>query len=192
MLTRVMDERGEDIGWGTVAAAREGDREAFTAILLRYDAGLRDLAWRLLGDPQLMDDALQSAYLKAFAAIAGFRGDSSIGTWLFRIAYTTCLDVLRRGKGAVLVPLDEAPEPADPAGDAGERLAARESVARALSTLSPDQRAAVVLVDQEGFDYKSAATILDVPVGTLSSRLTAAREALREALGGSRHGWEDR
>ena len=192
MLAVMTEARGEDIGSGTVAAACSGDRDAFTAILLHYDPGLRDLAWRLLGDRQLMDDALQSAYLKAFAAIGSFRGEASIGTWLYRIAYTTCIDSLGRGRRPVLVPLDAAPEQADPAADAAEAFAVREAVAAALSTLPTEQRAAVVLVDQEGFDYKSAAAILDVPLGTLSSRLTAARAVLREALGGSRRAWEDR
>jgi RNA polymerase sigma-70 factor (ECF subfamily) len=192
MLPTVMEERGENIGPATIAAAREGDRDAFAAILLHFDPGLRDLAWRLLGDRQLMDDTLQTAYLKAFSAIANFRGEASIGTWLYRIAYTTCIDSLGRGRRPVFVSLDDVSEQADDGPDAAESLAVREAVAKALSSLPTEQRAAVVLVDQEGFDYKSAAEILDIPLGTLSSRLTAARAVLREALGGSRRAWEDR
>jgi RNA polymerase sigma-70 factor (ECF subfamily) len=192
MLPTVMEERGENIGPATIAAAREGDRDAFAAILLHFDPGLRDLAWRLLGDRQLMDDTLQTAYLKAFSAIANFRGEASIGTWLYRIAYTTCIDSLGRGRRPVFVSLDDVSEQADDGPDAAESLAVREAVAKALSSLPTEQRAAVVLVDQEGFDYKSAAEILDIPLGTLSSRLTAARARLREALGGSRRAWEDR
>jgi RNA polymerase sigma-70 factor (ECF subfamily) len=192
MLPTVMEERGENIGPATIAAAREGDRDAFAAILLHFDPGLRDLAWRLLGDRQLMDDTLQTAYLKAFSSIANFRGEASIGTWLYRIAYTTCIDSLGRGRRPVFVSLDDVSEQADDGPDAAESLAVREAVAKALSSLPTEQRAAVVLVDQEGFDYKSAAEILDIPLGTLSSRLTAARAVLREALGGSRRAWEDR
>jgi len=192
MLPTVMEERGENIGPATIAAAREGDRDAFAAILLHFDPGLRDLAWRLLGDRQLMDDTLQTPYLKAFSSIANFRGEASIGTWLYRIAYTTCIDSLGRGRRPVFVSLDDVSEQADDGPDAAESLAVREAVAKALSSLPTEQRAAVVLVDQEGFDYKSAAEILDIPLGTLSSRLTAARAVLREALGGSRRAWEDR
>jgi RNA polymerase sigma-70 factor, ECF subfamily len=81
-----------EIGAALLDRARRGDQEAFAAVIRHYDPGLRTLAYRLLGDRDGMDDALQEAYVKAFRALPRFRGDSKLGTWLYRIAYNACLD----------------------------------------------------------------------------------------------------
>jgi RNA polymerase sigma-70 factor (ECF subfamily) len=81
------------------------------------------------------------------------------------------------------VPDDLLAEVRDPAPDPGDALVERERLSTALAALPPEQRAAVLLVDREGFDYKSVAEILDVPIGTAASRVSAARRALRRALG---------
>jgi len=78
-----------------IGRARDGDGRAFVEIIRRHDYGLRRLAYRFLGDEDAMDDVLQDAYLKAFAAVSDFRGDASPRTWLYRIVGNTCLDMLR-------------------------------------------------------------------------------------------------
>jgi RNA polymerase sigma-70 factor (ECF subfamily) len=164
-----------------VGAARRGDERAFAAIVKEYDHGLRALAYRLLGDRDLMDDVLQEAYVRAFRALPRFRGEARLGTWLYRIVYNACLDELERERRVHEVPLDEAdawPE----ARDATSALADRDALARALAQLPPEERAAVLLVDAQGFDYDSAAEVLGVPKGTVGSRLNRARAALRRAL----------
>ena len=90
------DPAEREIDEQTVSAARRGDGEAFVRMLKHYDGRLRALAFRVLRDPVLMDDALQDASIKAYQALRSFRGDSEVGTWLYRITYTTCLDYLRR------------------------------------------------------------------------------------------------
>lgn len=165
-----------------VARARAGDPQAFTVLIAHYDAGLRSLAYRLLGDRDRMDDALQEAYVRAFRALPGFTGTASIGTWLYRIAYNACIDELERARRPREVLVDEPPERAGGPPEMLERLSERDALAQALAELSPADRAAVLLVDAQGFDYASAGEILGVASGTIASRLNRARAALRQAL----------
>lgn len=171
---------------GLVDRAVAGDREAFGAILRRHDRQLRGLASKLLaGDEHRMDDVLQDAYLHAYCALPRFRHDAQIGTWLYRITYNACIDELRRAA--------RRPNPVDIADTRWDRPAAgsdpdaaavtTDVTVRALAVLPPDQRVAVVLVDGEGFDHKSAARILGVPLGTLASRLSRGRARLRHLIG---------
>jgi RNA polymerase sigma-70 factor (ECF subfamily) len=164
----------------TFERARAGDRRAFAAVVRHYDAGLRALAYRLLGDRSRMDDALQEAYVHAFRGLSRFRGDSAPGTWLYRIAYNACIDELRRSRQ--VVPLDSIRDRPDPAVAVADDVVTRTSLEDALTRLSPEDRAAVLLVDAQGFDYRQAADVLGVPEGTVGSRLHRARTVLRSAI----------
>jgi RNA polymerase sigma-70 factor (ECF subfamily) len=163
--------------------ARTGDARAFAEIVRHYEPRLRPLAYRLLRDRDRTDDVLQNAYVQAFRALGRFRGDASLGTWLYRITYNACLDDLRRNRRTV-VPLEreERPEVAVDHGDPADVAAERGDLAAALARLSPDLRAAVILVDADGLDYTEAAKVLGVPPGTIGSRLNRARAALRQAM----------
>jgi RNA polymerase sigma-70 factor (ECF subfamily) len=164
-----------------VARARRGDGDAFAALVRLHDRMLRALAYRLLGDRQLMDDVLQDAYVKAFRALPRFRAESSVATWLYRIVYNACQDELRRARRSREEPLgEELGSAADPAD-----AVAQSDVAAALAGLTPQDRAAVLLVDALGSSYDDAAEVLGVPRGTVASRLNRARPALRAALEGS-------
>jgi RNA polymerase sigma-70 factor (ECF subfamily) len=158
--------------------ARRGDAEAFTALVRRHDDTLRALAFRLLGDRAAMDDALQEAYVRAYRSLGSFEGRSGFGTWMYRIAYRTCIDELRRRGRDDLAPLDS--DAASP--DQSSAVATRLDLAGALAALAPELRAGVLLVDAQGFSYDEAAEILGIPAGTVASRLNRARAALREAL----------
>ncbi len=162
--------------------ARSGDHDAFTAVVRLYDLRLRGLAYRVLGDRDGMDDALQEAYVRAFRALPRFRGDARIGTWLFRITYNACLDELARKRKITNVPLDELVDQASAEPEPGAALQARRDLASSFAALSNDERAVVFLVDVQGFDYSGAAELLGVPVGTVASRLNRARRTLRGAL----------
>jgi RNA polymerase sigma-70 factor (ECF subfamily) len=166
-----------------VARIVAGDRGAFRELVVRHDDRLRSLAARMLaGDRYRIDDVMQEAYVRAYRALPDFRGDADLGTWLYRITTTACLDELRRGK--------RRPEPVDlttwerPSARSGpeQQVTTADTVARALASLPEDQRAAVVLVDGEGLDYEQAAGILGVAHGTLASRLSRARATLRSLL----------
>jgi RNA polymerase sigma-70 factor (ECF subfamily) len=172
-----------DLGAAVIDGAKRGDQHAFALLVKHYDPGLRALAYRLLGDPDRMDDALQEAYVKAFRGLSSFRGESSLGTWLYRIVYNACLDELKRDRRLVQLPLEDAVDPADPHPDVADAVAGRSRLAEALAELTLEERAAVLLVDAQGFNYRSAGQVLGVPEGTVASRLNRARAALRRALG---------
>ncbi|MHB9149566.1 MAG: RNA polymerase sigma factor [Thermoleophilia bacterium] len=170
--------------------ARKARRERFDALVRSHDRQLRALAFRLLGDRDLMDDALQEAYLRAYKALPSFRQDAAAATWLYRITYNVCLDRLReRRKNALrfggVVSLQEMaehglepPSPDDPA----TRAEHKDDLGSALADLTPTNRAAVLLVDVMGYDYSTAAGILGLKEGTIASRLHTARALLRGAL----------
>jgi RNA polymerase sigma-70 factor (ECF subfamily) len=168
-----------------IELAKRGDRDAFMSLVRRHDDRLRGLAYRLLGDRDRMDDALQEAYLRAYSSFASFRGGSDVGTWLYRIVYNACIDELRRGR--------RRPEPVDTTRQKWDRVSPRpgpealaavaDVTARALAALPLDQRLAVVLVDGEGFENVTAARILGVAPGTIASRLSRGRAAMRRAIG---------
>lgn len=167
---------------GVLERARDGDHDAFAAVVGLYDRRLRGIAFRVLGDRDRMDDALQEAYLRAFRALPRFRGDARVSTWLFRITYNACLDELARARKTTHVPFDELVEQASDPLELDDELDARGEIAERLAELSPDERAVVFLVDVEGFDYAAASRVLGIPVGTVASRLNRARGALRSAL----------
>ena len=178
-------QRTEEIDPNVLAAAAAGDDEAFIAVMRHYDRRLRIVAYHTLGDRQLMDDVLQDVSLRVYRSLAGFRGRSSLGTWLCRITYRACCDAAARSRRLVPLPPEEMPEPDRCDPDPADALAVHEALAKALSALPPEQRLAVLLVDREGFDYSTTADILGVPMGTLASRLSAARGKLRRDLGAS-------
>lgn len=174
-----------------LARARAGDLDAFVQLISLHDRALRALAYRLTGDPHLMDDVLQEAYLKAFRSLPRFEERSAFGSWLHRIVYNTCMDLLRRRSGGGRhLSLGEAGGLPDPAPDPGEVAAQRLDLAAALAALPPKLRATVLLVDAEGMDYQTAAGVLGIPVGTVRSRLSQARQLLRRALSEDERGRE--
>ena len=177
---------------GLAERAGDGDSDAFWSLVEPHDRGLRALAYRLLGDRDLMDDALQEAYLKAFRAVRSFRGDSAVASWLYRIVYNACLDQLRRARRRRHDPLEAAGERSSPGPDPAEVATHRHDLGAALASLPPDMRAAVLLVDAEGMDYGEAAGILGIPRGTLASRLNRARDRLRDALADGTEGVKER
>ena len=181
-VARMRADTVPDVETAVLDRARQGDAEAFAIVVRHYDPALRALAYRLLGSRDRMDDALQEAYVKAFRALPRFRGQSQLGTWLHRIVFNACLDELKRLRRSGTVRLDEAADAVAPLPDHADRLASRERLEHALATLTPHDRAAVVLVDGHGFDYRAAAEVLGIPAGTVASRLHRARAALRNAL----------
>jgi len=158
--------------------ARLGDHAAFAELIRGDDDQMRALAWTVLRDRSAMDDALQDAYLQAYRNLDRFRGESRFSTWLHQIVYRACLDQVRRRR-----PVDPLPE-IDPAatGRAQGEVDDRLTIERALAALDPETAAALVLVDRDGHSYEEAGAVLDIPAGTVASRLHRGRRALRAAL----------
>ncbi len=161
-----------------------GDHRAFAELVQRHDDRLRGLAYKLLGDRHRMEDAMQEAYVRAYRSLGRFRQDAELSSWLYRIVYNVCVDELRR--------TTRRPEPVDTADRAWDGpstrpgpervVSAADRAVRALGSLPEDQRAAVVLVDGEGFDNITAAEILGVAPGTVASRLSRGRASMRRQL----------
>ncbi|QNN54433.1 RNA polymerase sigma factor SigM [Nocardioides mesophilus] len=189
-------EHGDTTGDRDLLAAHvAGDPDAFGLLFTRHRDRLWAVALRTTGDPEEAADALQDALISAFRRAGSFRGDAAVTTWLHRIVVNACLDRLRRRKVRLADPLPEDLDghvrdtqprddaggtpaaPADPADVvvAGER---RDLVLAALETLPPDQRAALVLVDMEGYSVEETAAILDCAPGTVKSRCSRGRARL--------------
>ena len=176
-----------------LAAHCSGDPDAFTEIVRRHKDRLWAVALRTTGNPEEASDALQDALISAYRRADSFRGDSAVTTWLHRIVVNASLDRLRRRSVRTWVPLPdesvgESPATlvddsrlADPRAAAESSETVRE-VRAALDTLPPDQRAAIVLVDLEGWSVEEAAQALDCPVGTVKSRCFRGRAKLAERL----------
>jgi RNA polymerase sigma-70 factor, ECF subfamily len=156
-----------------------GDPDAFTEIVRRHRDRLWAVALRTVGDREEAADALQDALLSAYRAAERFRGDSAVTTWLHRIVVNACLDRMRRRQSRPTVPLPETDVTPAPANDRDTALVVRD----ALATLPAEQRAALVLVDIQGYAVAEAAEILGVPEGTIKSRCARGRARLAVLLG---------
>lgn len=170
-----------------------GDPDAFGELFGRHRDRMWRVALRTTGDPEDAADALQEAMIAAFRRAESFRGDSAVTTWLHRIVVNAGLDRLRRRAVRAAEPLpDDLDEAAargdvaiDPAPDPADAAIAGDTVRRvhaALDRLPPDQKAAIVLVDLEGFRIDEAAAVLDCASGTVKSRCSRGRSRLAELL----------
>jgi RNA polymerase sigma-70 factor, ECF subfamily len=169
-----------------------GDPDAFAEIFRRHRDRLWAVALRTLADPEEAADALQDALISAFRNAGQFRGESAVTTWLHRVVVNACLDRVRRRQVRAAEPLPEddragelaAARPPDPA----EAQELRIDIMKALDTLNADQRAAIVLVDMEGYSVEEAAQILDCATGTIKSRCARGRAKLMPLLAHLRQG----
>jgi RNA polymerase sigma-70 factor (ECF subfamily) len=165
-----------------VARFKDGDRSAFDALVSRHQRRVYNLAYRMLGRVEDARDAAQEAFLSCYRHLGSFRGDSAFGTWLHRITVNACYDSLRR-RPPDPSPLSEVVEPA-PARDHADQAAAAVDVQRALLAVPVEFRGALILHDIQGLPYEEVAEALDVPLGTVKSRLHRGRLALARALAG--------
>jgi RNA polymerase sigma-70 factor, ECF subfamily len=178
-----------------LAAHVAGDPDAFGLLFARHRDRLWAVALRTMGNKEDAADGLQDGLVAAYRRAGTFRGDAAVTTWLHRVVVNACLDRLRAAKvrraealpddleergdrGSLRSGTDETADPADHAG----RTEQRELVLAALRTLPEEQRAALVLVDMEGYPVAEAAQILDCAVGTVKSRCSRGRSRLAELL----------
>ena len=169
---------GDDIDAALLRRHLDGDPDAFTEIVRRHRDHLWAVALRTTGDPEDAADALQDALISAMRHVASFRGDAKLSTWLHRIVVNACLDRLRRRASHPTAALpDDDHAPATGRDEFADRDVAAD-VHAALATLPPDQRAAIVLVDIEGYPVDQVAAMLEVPAGTVKSRCARGRVKL--------------
>ncbi|MFP1626022.1 RNA polymerase sigma factor SigM [Streptomyces sp. 5K101] len=179
---------GEASDQDLLARHVSGDPDAFGELVRRHRDRLWAVALRTLGDREEAADAVQDALVSAFRAAHTFRGQSAVTTWLHRITVNACLDRARKAASRKTSPVDDTErleqllEPHESAEAPAERQDLHRQLLSALATLPPDQRAALVLVDMQGYPVAEAARVLDVPTGTIKSRCARGRARLLPML----------
>lgn len=184
----------EDALW--VERCKAGDPDAFEPLVMKFAGRVERLVWGILGERRLeAEDAVQDVFIKAYTALPKFRGDAKFSTWLYRIAVNHCRDIIRRSP-PVPVPLDEtmlaAEEPPE-AEEAGseEKYAQAEAessrqLQKLLGELKESHRSIIVMRELEGMSYDEIGRALDIPPGTVRSRLNRARAKLLHAAENTR------
>ena len=168
-----------------VASARLGDRRAFDLLARRWNGKLLAHAWRLTGDADAARDAAQESWVEIVRGLRRLRDDRAFPAWAFQIVSRRCArQVGRRQRDRVLAAAAAAEAADDATAPAGEDIPAMARLRRALAALPPEQRAAVGLFYLEDLGVAGTAAALDVPAGTVKTRLMHARRKLRAALEG--------
>ncbi len=186
-----MTERGVDEK--LVARAQQGDKTAFDLLVRKYQHKVAKLIARYVRDRREVEDVTQEAFLKAYRAIGGFRGESAFYTWLYRVAVNTAKNYLEsQGRRP---PTNDVEVEGAEASELGERLREpatpehsllsteiAETVNRVIARLPEDLRTAIWLREIEGLSYEEIAEVMECPIGTVRSRIFRAREAIDKAL----------
>ena len=172
-----------------VRAAAGGDTEAFERLVRTYENKIYHLALRMCGSSEEASDIALEAFLAAWRGLPSFRGEANFATWLYRLTSNAAIDYLRRQKkergdmslddeDLGLDAVDTGPGPQD----AAERTEVRTAVAAGLQQLSEGHRQVLVLREIQGLSYEEIADVLEVDLGTVKSRISRARTALRKIL----------
>lgn len=179
-----------------VKKSLQGDTQAFEELVLIHQNKVYKLAYRYMGNEEDAYDMTQEAFLKAYRSLRSFKGDSSFSTWLYRVTTNVCLDELRRRKRRIApVSLDEPLATND--GDEVEKEIADKSptadilyeqkefsqyIQNLLNDMKPEHKTAIVLRDVMELSYEEIAEVLNCSIGTVKSRISRARNALRKKM----------
>lgn len=176
-----------------VERVRNGDRDAFDLLVRKYQHKVANLVSRYVYDSAEVEDVSQEAFIKAYRAIKGFRGDSAFYTWLYRIAVNTAKNhLVAQGRRPPNTDVDAGDAEQIEAGRMMREIGTPESntlskelaecVTRAVAELPQDLRVAITLRELEGLSYEEIATVMDCPIGTVRSRIFRAREAIDKEM----------
>ncbi|MDB5085162.1 MAG: sigma-70 family polymerase sigma factor [Bacilli bacterium] len=162
-----------------VHEARLGNKEAFTELIRRFKGNVYRHAYGMLGERMEAEDVVQEAFIKAYYSLSRLESDYAFATWIMRIVSNLCLDRLKKHPKDQTVSNERMVElAAEQQGNTHLRITLEE----AMQQLSPEHRQVILLHDVQGYRYEEMAALLDVPLGTVKSRLNAARLALRNEL----------
>jgi RNA polymerase sigma-70 factor (ECF subfamily) len=168
-----------------ITRCQAGDVEAFETLYRQHAARLYTLACRMAGSPEDGEDLLQEIFLQAYRKLGSFKGDSAVGTWLYRLALNHCLDYVRSRQAKMSKVTDtlDADTSFEPTARRDTPIA-RLDLERAVERLPQGCREAFVLHDVEGFDHKEVGRLLGIAEGTSKSQVFKARMKLRSFLRG--------
>lgn len=177
-------ERDEDL----VSNYLAGDERAFSVLVERHQTRVFNVALRVLGNPEDAHDATQDAFLSMLRKLSQFRGESAFTTWLHRVTVNSCYDILRKRRRQPLLRLasdedDHVPEIGPPVADHADATVDSIDVSRALQLIPEEYRVTLVLAEIQDLPYEEIARVLDVPIGTVKSRVHRGRIALARAMG---------
>jgi RNA polymerase sigma-70 factor (ECF subfamily) len=165
-----------------VTKAQHGDRNAFSELVRRHSQGVINVVYRLCGDAQLAEDSAQEAFIQAWLKLSTYRPHTSLRNWLYRIAVNIAIDALRKEKH-LADELSERLATSEPTPEVMLTSQERANwVQKAVLSLPPACRAVLVLREYEDLSYQEIASTLNIPIGTVMSRLNYARTLLRETL----------
>ncbi|MDE2127036.1 MAG: sigma-70 family RNA polymerase sigma factor [Armatimonadetes bacterium] len=177
-----------------IEQCKRGDRNAFDRLMATYQKRVYNLAYRLTGNYDDANDVSVDAFIRVFQAIKLFRGDANFSTWLYRIVTNVYLDRRKRAQNRTHLSLEEyisldessvsrqVEDPAPRPSEVAEQRERAETIQQAIETLPDYQRAMIVLYHTEGLSYEEIAEAMDLPIGTVKSRLNRARLTLRSRL----------
>lgn len=172
-----------------VAAFQKGELDAFDTLILRWNGKIRGAIYRILGSEEEARDLCQEAFLKAYRALPGFKGQARFSSWLYQIALNLCRDRMRRRRGRVFVSLDDADQlghqSVDPGPSTLDLVESRDlsrAVADAMADLPEEQRVVIVLKEYQDLTFLEISETLDVPLSTVKTRLYRGLTQLRESL----------
>jgi len=178
-----------------IERCKRGDCAAFDLLVRQYEKRVYNFAYRLAGKQSDAEDVAQEAFIRVFNSIGTFRGEANFSTWLFKIVTNVYLDERKRAKAHMTVPLDDYIEleedtvtrQIEDTGPTPDLIAQEherdEILQKAIQTLPEYQRVMVVLYHFHGKSYEEIAEVMNLPIGTVKSRLNRARLALKEKLG---------
>jgi RNA polymerase sigma-70 factor (ECF subfamily) len=167
-----------------VVSAQQGDRNAFSELVRLHTRGVFNVVYRMCGDNLIAEDASQETFIRAWQNLSSYRPQTPLRNWLYRIAFNAGMDMLRKNKRILPDDIEDMhltdgqPSPESLASQ-NERTA---MVQKAILSLPDASRAVLVLKEYEGMSYHEIADALDIPIGTVMSRLNYARKLLKEKL----------
>ncbi|NLY43522.1 MAG: sigma-70 family RNA polymerase sigma factor [Clostridiaceae bacterium] len=177
-----------------IQKCKNGDVEAFEQLIESYQKKVFGIAFRMLGNTEDASDVAQEVFLKVFKSITNFKEESSLSTWIYRIATNVCLDEIRKRKKATVVSInstiqledgeidmqveDQGPHP----DEIVERKELENEVKKAIERLNNEHKIVIILRDIQGLSYDEIADILQCSLGTVKSRINRARNSLKNIL----------
>ena len=167
-----------------VLSAQHGDRSAFSELVCIHTRGVFNVVYRMCGDALIAEDAAQETFIRAWQNLSSYRPQTPLRNWLYRIAFNAAMDMIRKEKRIIPTDIDDLQLTDDHPGP--ESIASQNErivlVQKAVLSLPDASRAVLVLKEYEGMSYHEIADALDIPIGTVMSRLNYARKLLKEKL----------
>ncbi|MCT4606659.1 MAG: sigma-70 family RNA polymerase sigma factor [Marinisporobacter sp.] len=182
--------------------SQQGDIDSFETLIKEHEKLAFNIAYRMLGNIEDAKDATQDAFIKAYKALDKFKGESIFSTWLYKIVTNTCLDLLRKRKSQKTCSYDgqidtedgkimrQLPDEENMPEDIVAKKERQINIQKAINSLSENHKIVIVLRDIKGFSYEEMSKILDCSEGTIKSRISRARQALKKVIEKNRELYE--